>query len=69
MIRAPIVVNNTQRRPSPELLTGASLNPARSLGPAMLSGQTANLWLYLVAPPVGGILAGLLYTGLLKERD
>lgn len=50
-------------------LTGASLNPARSLGPAMLSGQTADLWLYLVAPPLGGILAGLLYTGLLKERD
>ncbi len=50
-------------------LTGASLNPARSLGPAIVSGQTANLWLYLVAPPVGGVLAALVYTGILKERN
>lgn len=39
-------------------LTGASLNPARSLGPALLSGQGADLWLYLTAPLAGAALAG-----------
>ncbi len=50
-------------------LTGASLNPARSLGPALMSGRTGNLWLFLVAPPLGGVIAALLYTGVLKSRD
>jgi len=38
-------------------LCNASLNPARSLAPALVSGTTAHLWLYLVAPPVGAALA------------
>ena len=37
--------------------TGASMNPARSLGPAVISGQTAALWLYLIATPIGAQLA------------
>lgn len=37
--------------------TGASMNPARSLGPALMSGQTALLWLYLSAPVAGAALA------------
>lgn len=42
-------------------LTGASMNPARSIGPAIISGHTENLWLYLIAPVVGMILAVPLY--------
>lgn len=42
-------------------LTGASLNPARTLGPAIVSGQFDNIWVYLVGTPLGGILAALVY--------
>ncbi len=38
-------------------VTGASMNPARSLGPALLSAQFGTLWLYLIAPVVGTYLA------------
>jgi len=34
-------------------ISGASMNPARSLGPALVSGQIANLWIYLTAPVIG----------------
>ena len=32
---------------------GASMNPARSLGPALISGQLESLWLYFMAPILG----------------
>lgn len=38
-------------------LTGASMNPARSLGPALLSGNLADLWIYIFAPVIGSFLA------------
>lgn len=38
-------------------ISGASINPARSLGPAMISRQYSGLWIYLLAPVAGGILA------------
>lgn len=36
---------------------GASMNPARSLGPAVVSGTMDSLWLYLAAPTAGALLA------------
>jgi aquaporin Z len=44
-------------------ITGVSVNPARSLGPALFVGGTAlkQLWLFLVFPSLGGLLAGLLF--------
>ncbi len=38
-------------------ICGASMNPARSLAPAILSGNVAGLWIYLVAPVLGAVLA------------
>ncbi|MGB6723464.1 MAG: aquaporin [Terracidiphilus sp.] len=44
-------------------ITGVSVNPARSLGPALLVGGQAikQVWLFLLAPSLGGIAAGLLF--------
>lgn len=42
-------------------ITGGSLNPARSFGPALLSGITTDLWIFLICPSVGGIGAGLIH--------
>ena len=42
-------------------LTGASMNPARTLGPALLQGEYTAIWIYLVAPPLGALLAARLY--------
>jgi MIP family channel proteins len=38
-------------------LTGASMNPVRSLGPALVSGHLADCWLYIVGPVAGVLLA------------
>jgi aquaporin NIP len=38
-------------------ICGASMNPARSLAPALVSGHLEHLWLYLVAPPLGAFAA------------
>lgn len=51
-------------------VTNASINPARSTGPAIFVGGWAveQLWLFWVAPIIGGIIAGLIYSGLFEER-
>jgi aquaporin NIP len=50
-------------------LTGGSMNPARSLGPALADLAWADLWLYVTAPFVGAVLAMLGYEALrLGER-
>jgi aquaporin NIP len=38
-------------------ISGASMNPARSLAPALVSGHLETIWIYLLAPPLGAIAA------------
>lgn len=51
-------------------VTNGSFNPARSTGPAVFVGGWAvqQLWLFWVAPILGGAVAGLVYSNLLEER-
>ena len=53
-------------------VTGVSVNPARSLGPALLVGgqALAQLWLFILAPLAGAVIAGIVYrSGLVWDRD
>ena len=49
-------------------ITGASMNPARSIGPALISGHIEHLWLYILAPIIGALLA-VLSCKLVKDDD
>ena len=49
-------------------LTGASANPARTLGPALAAGIYDDLWVYFTGQAVGGLAAGLLYKGVFAEE-
>ena len=46
------------------LVSGASMNPIRSLAPAVVSGVTHDLWLYLTTPFIGTIIVALIYKAL-----
>ena len=54
-------------------ISGASMNPARSLAPALVAGEFRALWVYLIAPPLGAAiavpLARAIYGPILPEPD
>src|SRR5882724_11411457 len=47
-------------------LTGAAFNPARALGPMIVTGNLSDAWLYVAAPIVGAIIAAIVHTGLAR---
>lgn len=49
--------------------TGASVNPVRSLAPALLGGDLSKLWIYLVAPILGAVVAALVYRAMNAESS
>ena len=52
-------------------ITGTSVNPARSLGPALFVGGEAinQLWLFWMAPIIGGIIAAIIWKYLLEKKE
>ena len=50
-------------------ISGASMNPARSLGPALLSGVWQDHWIYWLAPILGAQLAVFVYRPLFRNRE
>ena len=49
-------------------ITGASMNPARSIGPAFVSGNFESLWIYIVATVLGAAVAALVFNKLIKAE-
>jgi aquaporin Z len=52
-------------------ITGTSVNPARSLGPALVAGGTAlsQLWLFIVAPVIGAVIAAVVWKYLFEDTS
>jgi aquaporin Z len=52
-------------------ITGTSVNPARSLGPAVVAGGIAlsQLWLFIVAPVIGAVIAAVVWKYLFEDTS
>lgn len=46
------------------VLTGSSVNPARSIGSAVVGGDLNSLWIYIVGPVIGGLIGWAIYRGV-----
>ncbi|GMP56519.1 hypothetical protein CsSME_00020969 [Camellia sinensis var. sinensis] len=59
---AVLISGHVQTLPMP--ISGGSMNPARSLGPAIVSWKFGDVWIYLIAPTVGAVGGALLFRAL-----
>jgi len=50
-------------------ITGASMNPARSLAPAIVSGNITQLWIYILAPIIGALLASFTWNLMNDDKS
>jgi aquaporin NIP len=50
-------------------ITGASMNPARSFGPALVSGEWEEFWVYLAGPLLGASIGAIAYQGVRGESN
>jgi aquaporin Z len=52
-------------------ITGTSVNPARSLGPALIVGGTAlsQLWVFIIAPVIGALIAAVVWKNLFEDAS
>jgi glycerol uptake facilitator-like aquaporin len=50
-------------------VTGGAVNPARTLGPALVAGEFTALWVYLIGPLVGGVVAAVVYQRFLAKAQ
>ena len=49
--------------------TGTSINPARSIGPAIVANQWENHWVFWIGPLLGGAIGGVLYRFVLMNKE
>jgi aquaporin Z len=49
--------------------TGASVNPARSFGPALVGTEFSDLWIYFIAPPIGAAIAAFVHRYLYEPLE
>ena len=50
-------------------MTGASVNPARTFGPALVSNAFDSFWLYILGPAAGGVVGALIYQHLFLQAE
>lgn len=50
-------------------VTGGAVNPARALGPMLVAGDLTSVWLYILGPIIGGVLAALLYDRFMAQTE
>ena len=50
-------------------VTGGAVNPVRALGPMLVAGDLTSVWLYILGPIVGGVLAALLYDRTMAQAE
>jgi len=50
-------------------LTGTSVNPARTIGPDLIAGKWDDVWIFILAPIVGGVIGAFAYQAVRPDRD